>query len=376
MKQRIFIVWASGNVWRELIKQILEKDTKENHLNPSEIIWIANSSKYIFDSRGLDLAMLISISKSRENAVNLFKEHGSTLEKLGDLVDIVRNEGLNWEIVFVDVTAWKEELLKFHKKVILESSNFLVTANKNPIWLYSMEDFSKLNSYTWRYDTNTTVMWWAGVLNFVKKRVDGIKDNVLKIEWIFSGTLWYILSELEKKEQSFSEIVKWAKEQGYTEPNPWDDLNWLDVARKLIILARYAWHNVDISDVDISPVIDEKYSQFVWWDFLEKLKDEDVLFENYLNEALLEWKVLRYVWELFFDDNNKLVLKVGIKKIDKNSDLWNLSWTSNIAIVETEILKNPMPHIIKSRWAGLEVTAWAVRVWISEMLAHDVVNYK
>jgi aspartokinase/homoserine dehydrogenase 1 len=50
-----------------------------------------------------------------------------------------------------------------------------------------------------------------------------------------------------------------AKENGYTEPNPWDDLNGLDVARKIVILARYAGHKVSINDVEVEPLIDKKY---------------------------------------------------------------------------------------------------------------------
>ena len=59
MKQRIFILWASWNVWRELIKQIVENDGVSNHVNPSEIIWIANSNSYIFNSGWIDKKLFI-----------------------------------------------------------------------------------------------------------------------------------------------------------------------------------------------------------------------------------------------------------------------------------------------------------------------------
>jgi len=373
MKQRIFILWASWNVWRELIKQIVEKDGSKNHINPSKIIWIASRSSYIFNDEWINENILNNISFSREKAVKEFKKEAKEFEKLENLVDLVKQNWLDWEVIFVDVTAWKEKLLAFHKYVILNSNCFLVTANKNPISLYSQEDFDMLTSYSWRYNTNTTVMWWAGVLDFVNDRTNKIIDNIKKIEWVFSGTLCYILSELNNKKWKFSQIVKQAKEKGYTEPNPWDDLNGLDVARKLVILARYAGHKVNIEDVEVNPLISEKYGKLDLEEFLESIKNEDEKYDKLLEEAFAEDKVLAYVWEMYYNkQNNKLTLKVGLKKVLKNSDLWQLSWTANLAIVETEILQEPIPHLIKSRWAWLAVTAASVRIWIAKMLPINI----
>lgn len=371
MKQRLFIIWASWNVGRELIKQVIEKDTAKFHKNPSEIIWIANSKKYIFNSGGIDKNILKDFSNSRENALNILDKKWDSFEKLTDLVDLVEKEWLDGEVVFVDVTAWKNELLDLHKYVILNSNNFLVTANKNPISLYSLEDFEFLTSYSGRYGTNTTVMWWAGVLKFINERTNKIVDKIIKIQWVFSGTLCYILSNLNTWKYKFSEIVKLAKENGYTEPNPWDDLNGLDVARKLVILARYAGYKVSIDDINIKPLIDEKYGNMDLITFLEEIENEDDYFKNLVKQAKEKNEVLAYIWEMVYD-KDKLSLNVGLKFVPENSDLWRLSWTENIAIVETEILKEPIPHVIKSRWAWLSVTAWSVRVDIANMLPHHV----
>lgn len=375
MKQRIFILWASWNVWRELIKQIIENDWLSSHVNPSEIVWIANSSSYIFNSGWINKDLLLNISSSRIEAVKCFNKESKKITDLKDLVNIVKNSWMDWEVVFVDVTAWKDELLEFHKYVINNSSNFLVTANKNPISLYSMDDFNLLTSYSGRYDTNTTVMWWAGVLNFVDERRNKIADDILNISWVFSGTLWYILSELNMWEKSFSSIVKEAKEKWYTEPNPWDDLNGLDVARKIVILARYAGHNISIDDVEVEPLIDIKYWNIDESEFLESIKEEDERFLSLHNQAKKSGEILCYLGEINYNKkSNKLKLKVWLKSVSKESYLWNLSWTANLAIVETEILSNPVPHVIKSRWAWLSVTAWAVRVWIAKMLPNNIIS--
>ena len=369
MRQNIFVLWATGWVWRELISQIRESDWPEKNVNPSKIVWVANSKNYSINPYGIDKKILDAIIQSRKAWLEALEKYWEKLYNLNQLLEIVKALWLEWEVIFADVTAWKKKLLDFHVQVLTESSNKLVTANKNPISLYSMDDFNKLTEEYGRYNTNTTVMGWWWILNFVDER-KLINDDILRIEWVFSGTLWYILSELEKWEETFSEIVKNAKEQGYTEPNPMDDLNWLDVARKLIILARYSWHNISIEDVEIEPLIDDSYSGYEWEDFIEAIKNEDDWFTQKVNEAKLKWKVLRYVWEMVYNkDNWNLKLKVWIKSVSKNSDLWNLSWTSNLALVETNILSDPLPHIIKSRWAWLAVTAWAVRVWIASMLA-------
>ncbi len=353
MKQKIFIIWASWNVGRELVRQILDCDYEN-----TQIIWVANSSLYIFDENWIKKQVLENIAESRELAIESFQKKSEKIEKLTNLVDLIKDKWLDWEVTFVDVTAWKKELLEMHKYILNNSKNYLVTANKNPISLYSMEEFDSLISD--RYDTNTTVMWWWWVVDFVKARVD-ISDEIKNIEWVFSWTLWYIASELEKNKLSFSEIVRQAKQNGYTEPNPWDDLNWLDVARKVIILARYTGIKVDIKDVEVEPLIDEKYSSFEWEEFLEAIKSEDDRFKNTLQEIQKENKVARYIWEI---KNGKI--KVWLKYVSKDTDLGSLSWSANLALVQTGILEEPIPHIIKSRWAWFAVTAWSVRVWIKK----------
>ncbi len=371
MIQKLFIVWASWNIGRELVNQVITKDTKKLNINPSLIVWVANSKSYIFDWNWISLDILIQITKWKNESNKIFEQFWTKINNLNHLLDLVKDEWLSSEAIFIDVTAWKDELLDFHKNIIWESQNYLVTANKNPISLYTNYDFEYLNKYKWRYDTNTTVMWWAWVLNFVDERVNKLNDKILKIEWMFSWTSGYIMSELDKQEKTFSKIVIDANQNWYTEPNPWDDLNWLDVARKLIILARYCSYQVDIKDVELEPLIDEKYSKFEWEDFLKEIQNEDNRFKKLIQEAKEKDEVLRYLAE--FDYNKwDVKLKVWLKSVPKNSDLWRLSWTSNIAIIETEILKQPLPHIIKSRWAWISVTAASVRLWIAKMLPNNI----
>ncbi|MDC0506230.1 hypothetical protein OAN96_01395 [Candidatus Gracilibacteria bacterium] len=371
MRQSVFILGASGNVGRELIKQIVQKDGIGKHSNPSVIVGVANSNSYIFDSRGISGDILSKILDSRVGATDMFTRQGTRFQQLGELLDQVKQNGLNGEVVFADVTAGQQELLDFHKQVLLDSHNYLVTANKNPISLFSMQDFKDLTAYGRKYDTNTAVMGGAGILNFVNERHNGIGDDIFKIEGVFSGTLGYILSELEKQKNSFSDIVIDAHAQGYTEPNPWDDLNGLDVARKLIILARYAGHNVELGDVQVTPLIDQKYADYSGDDFFRQLEQLNDSFAKQVESARGAGNVLRYVAEMDASGQD-ITLTVGLKIVSKDSDLGSLSGTSNLALIETDILAVPLPHVIKSRGAGLAVTAGAVRVGISKMLPRDI----
>lgn len=370
MIQNVFVMWASWEVWRELINQIQIKDQKwDNNMNPTRIVWVSNSKRVIFDSDWVDPILLKLIWKSREFALDILLKKWQRIDDLQhDFLDLIKFGWLEWSVIFVDVTAWRKELIDLHWNILTWSQNSLVTANKNPVALSSMEEFRKLTGEYGRYNTNTTVMWWWGVLDFVDSRTR-INDTIKRIEGAFSWTIWYIMSELQKWDRTFSEIVREAKKLWYTEPNIMDDLDGSDVAKKLVILARFAWHDVNMSDVDIYPLIDLKYWEYKWEDFLKAIKEENGYFQDKIWRITQQGNVLRYIWEMLYDKNTwALDLFVGPKEVSIDSDLWRLSGTSNLAIVETGILCDPYPHVIKSRGAWLEVTAWAIRVGIESML--------
>lgn len=93
---------------KRISKANIRKRLNKNHINSSIIIWIASSFSYIFNSEAIEKDILNNISISRENAVKEFNEKSTKFEKLEYLVELVKENWLDWEVVFVDVTAWKE----------------------------------------------------------------------------------------------------------------------------------------------------------------------------------------------------------------------------------------------------------------------------
>jgi homoserine dehydrogenase len=187
-------------------------------------------------------------------------------------------------------------------------------------------------------------------------------EIVKKIEACFSGTLGYLCAELEKGERSFSEILYDAKNMGYTEPHPKDDLNGLDVARKLIICARTFGHNVEMRDIDLDGFISESFLNIEDVnEFMESVKGADQEMQDKFASAKRNGKTLRYVANFSLGENTNSTFKVGLKEVFPDSPLGTLKGSSNKVIVETDIFCGDKKYIIESPGAGPDVTAWGLR---------------
>ncbi|KAG7662076.1 HOM6 [[Candida] subhashii] len=197
-------------------------------------------------------------------------------------------------------------------------------------------------------------------------------DRVLKIEGIFSGTLSYIFNEFSSSSPSdvkFSDVVKVAKQLGYTEPDPRDDLNGLDVARKVTILARIAGFEVaSPSSFPVHSLIPKELEgvQSVA-EFMEKLPNYDGDIQKVKDEALAEGKVLRFVGKVDFETNQ---VSVGIEKYGFDHPFASLKGSDNVVSIKTDRYANPL--IIQGAGAGAEITAHGVlsdAVKIAERIA-------
>lgn len=179
-------------------------------------------------------------------------------------------------------------------------------------------------------------------------------DEVRSIRGIFSGTLAYLFNVYDGT-TAFSEIVRVAKDSGYTEPDPRDDLSGMDVARKLTILARELGQRIEIGDFPVKNLVPESLRDCSVDEFLAKLPEYDDEMEALYKNAAAENKQLRYVANLDADGT----ASVGLEAVDATHPFCNINLTDNIVQFETERYSDN-PLVIQGPGAGPEVTAAGV----------------
>jgi bifunctional aspartokinase / homoserine dehydrogenase 1 len=179
-------------------------------------------------------------------------------------------------------------------------------------------------------------------------------DEIRSIRGIFSGTLAYLFNVYDGT-RPFSEIVREAKENGYTEPDPRDDLSGMDVARKLTILARELGQNIEIGDFPVGSLVPEALRDCSIEEYLEKLPEYDDEVDALFRKAAAEDKQLRYIASLDAAGN----ASVGLDAVTADHPFCNINLTDNIVQFETERY-SANPLVIQGPGAGPEVTAAGV----------------
>ena len=178
-------------------------------------------------------------------------------------------------------------------------------------------------------------------------------DEVTRIEGIFSGTLAYLFNVYDGRE-AFSAIVRAARAKGYTEPDPRDDLSGMDVARKLIILAREMGLTLEMSDVQVEGLVPQELDKCSVDEFMQRLPEFDGAMAAMLAETRNSGQVLRYVGRI---DGNQAT--VGLMRLDAKHAFANIALTDNVVRFATRrYCDNPL--IVQGPGAGPEVTAGGV----------------
>jgi aspartokinase/homoserine dehydrogenase 1 len=179
-------------------------------------------------------------------------------------------------------------------------------------------------------------------------------DEVTSIEGIFSGTLAYLFNVYDGSRE-FSDIVAEAKQRGYTEPDPRDDLSGMDVARKLIILGRELGMALEMSDVRVESLVPEGLEQGSIDEFMARLPRHDAAMRRRFEAARAAGKVLRYVGRLGADGT----ATVGVVELDARHAFANIALTDNVVRFATSRYCNN-PLIVQGPGAGPEVTAGGI----------------
>ena len=179
-------------------------------------------------------------------------------------------------------------------------------------------------------------------------------DEIDSIEGIFSGTLAYLFNVYDGS-VPFSAIVNEAKQRGYTEPDPRDDLSGTDVARKLIILAREMGLRLEMSDVQVASLVPGDLANSSIDDFLAGLSTYDAGMQQRFAAAAAAGKVLRYVGRITSTGE----ATVGLVELDRKHAFANIALTDNVVRFATaRYNKNAL--IVQGPGAGPEVTAGGV----------------
>jgi len=256
--------------------------------------------------------------------------------------------------VLVDCTASQEVANSYSQ--ILQEKVAIVTPNKKAnsgsLEEYrSLRRLAKKRGVKFLYETNV-----AAGLPVISTLQDLMLsgDQVIRIEAVLSGSMNYIFSELENG-MPFSEVVKEAKEKGYTEPDPRDDLSGMDVARKILILGREAEQDLEFDAIEIQSMVPKDCVEAnSVAEFFDKLKDHDVDFGDLLAKAKEKGEKLRFMATL--ENGNA---KVGLNSLPDSHPFSSLKGSDNMILLTTERYHD-FPMIIRGPGAGADVTAAGV----------------
>ena len=336
-------ICGTGTVGDSLIKQLAsqqEKLMQERGLKLN-VVGIANGHQALFDRDGLDLS----------NYRQLLDEKGTASSP-----QIIRDEVIGMNIfnsVFVDCTA-NADVASLYKD-LLNNNVSVVAANKiaasSSYANYTeLKQIARNRGVKFLFETNVG----AG-LPIIKTINDLIAsgDKILKIEAVVSGTLNFIFNKISA-DVPFSETIRMAKEEGYSEPDPRIDLSGKDVIRKLVILAREAGYVLEQEDVEKNLFVPDEFFEGSLEDFWKNIPSLDADFEARRQVLEAENKHWKFVAKL--EDGKG---SVSLQEVSRSHPFYGLEGSNNIVLLTTERYKE-YPMMIQGYGAGASVTAAGV----------------
>jgi aspartokinase/homoserine dehydrogenase 1 len=341
-KQLNLFITGTGNVGRRLLDQLLQQQAYLlEHLRIQlRVVGLANSRKMVFHNEGIDL---------RHWQQTLEKGQPMNLDAwiAGITARNLRNS------VFADVTANAEVASRYAS--LLQKSISVVACNKIACSsVYGnyrlLKDLAREYNARFLFETNVGAgLPVIGTLNDLTRS----GDKVRRIEAVLSGTLNFVFNNYNG-EKPFSEVVRQAQEEGYTEPDPRLDLSGTDVMRKIMILARESGERTEMEDIDNRSFMPESCMQGSVADFYAAMGKEEKHFKSLYKAAAAEGKKLKFVARF---DNGKA--SVGLQHIGPEQDLYHLYGKDNVVLFYTDRYSE-QPLVVKGAGAGAEVTASGV----------------
>jgi aspartokinase/homoserine dehydrogenase 1 len=315
-----------------------------NHKIRINLIGAADSKRMVFDLEGLDPRKVKSILKGE----------GETLP-LSFPAFIERMEAYNLpNTAFCDCTA-SDNVAKSYAE-ILRAAIPVITPNKRANagtldYYKTLRDITRERGIPYLYET--TVCAGLPVISTLRDLyLSG--DRVRRIEAVLSGTLSFIFNNFDGS-KTFSALLREAKAKGYTEPDPRDDLNAMDAARKALILARECGMPLEFSSVAIESILPAACFKAADVDaFFKELEKYDGDFEERRSRAAKEGRALRYVAVI-----EEGAARLSLREEKPGSPFLSLVDSDNIVVITTDRYSS-LPMVIKGPGAGAQVTAGGV----------------